>query len=298
MKLICGTRGSKLALTQTDEAISAICKNTGIEVEKKIIKTKGDQILDLPLHKIGGKGLFIKEIDDALINNQIDFAIHSLKDYPTDILPELEICAITKRRPPYDAIISLEESIEELPEGASVGTSSLRRKSEISRIRPDLELNDIRGNLDTRIRKLKEGQYDAIIVAEAGFSRLYGDIKEIEGYKFSRISPDIIIPAPGQGALAIVCRKEDSNIKEVLKTIDDEKTRIETMSERQFMLDVGGGCNLPVGALSFINGNEIELKAFVGDLEGTKSVRGEIKGKKEDYIKVAKELAKKVNIRE
>jgi len=298
MKLICGTRGSKLALTQTDEAISAICKNTGIEVEKKIIKTKGDQILDLPLHKIGGKGLFIKEIDDALINNQIDFAIHSLKDYPTDILPELEICAITKRRPPYDAIISLEESIEELPEGASVGTSSLRRKSEISRIRPDLELNDIRGNLDTRIRKLKEGQYDAIIVAEAGFSRLYGDIKEIEGYKFSRISPDIIIPAPGQGALAIVCRKEDSKIKEVLKTIDDEKTRIETMSERQFMLDVGGGCNLPVGALSFINGNEIELKAFVGDLEGTKSVRGEIKGKKEDYIKVAKELAKKVNIRE
>lgn len=298
MKLICGTRGSKLALTQTDEAINAICKNTGIEVEKKIIKTKGDQILDLPLHKIGGKGLFIKEIDDALINNQIDFAIHSLKDYPTDILPELEICAITKRRPPYDAIISLEESIEELPEGASVGTSSLRRKSEISRIRPDLELNDIRGNLDTRIRKLKEGQYDAIIVAEAGFSRLYGDIKEIEGYKFSRISPDIIIPAPGQGALAIVCRKEDSKIKEVLKTIDDEKTRIETMSERQFMLDVGGGCNLPVGALSFINGNEIELKAFVGDLEGTKSVRGEIKGKKEDYLKIATELAKKVNIRE
>lgn len=298
MKLICGTRGSKLALTQTDEAINDLCKNTGIEVEKKIIKTKGDQILDLPLHKIGSKGLFIKEIDDALINNQIDFAIHSLKDYPTDILPELEICAITKRRPPYDAIISLEESIEDLPEEASVGTSSLRRKSEISRIRPDLDLKDIRGNLDTRIRKLKEGLYDAIIVAEAGFSRLYGDKKEIEGYKFSRISPEIIIPAPGQGALAIVCRKNDSKIKEVLKTIDDEKTRIETMCERQFMIDVGGGCNLPVGALSFINENEIELKAFVGDLEGTKSVRGEIKGKKEDYIRIAKELAKRVNIRE
>ncbi len=298
MKLICGTRGSKLALTQTDEAIDDLCKRTGIEVEKKIIKTKGDQILDLPLHKIGGKGLFIKEIDDALINNQIDFAIHSLKDYPTDILPELEICAITKRRPPYDAIISLEESIEDLPEEASVGTSSLRRKSEISRIRPDLELKDIRGNLDTRIRKLKEGLYDAIIVAEAGFSRLYGDKKEIEGYIFSRISPEIIIPAPGQGALAIVCRKDDYKIKEVLKTIDDEKTRIETMCERQFMIDVGGGCNLPVGALSFINENEIELKAFVGDLEGTKSVRGEIKGKKEDYIRIAKELAKRVNIRE
>lgn len=298
MKLICGTRGSKLALTQTDEAINAICNNTGIEVEKKIIKTKGDQILDLPLHKIGGKGLFIKEIDDALINNQIDFAIHSLKDYPTDILPELEICAITKRRPPYDAIISLEESIEDLPEESTVGTSSLRRKSEISRIRLDLELKDIRGNLDTRIRKLKEGLYDAIIVAEAGFLRLYGEINQIEGYKFSRISPDIIIPAPGQGALAIVCRKEDSKIKEVLKTIDDEKTRIETMSERQFMLDVGGGCNLPVGALSLINGNEIELKAFVGDLEGTKSVRGEIKGNKEDYLKIATELANRVNIRE
>jgi hydroxymethylbilane synthase len=298
MKLICGTRGSKLALTQTDEAINDLCKNTGIEVEKKIIKTKGDQILDLPLHKIGGKGLFIKEIDDALINNQIDFAIHSLKDYPTDIMPELEICAITKRRSPYDAIISLEESIEDLPEEASVGTSSLRRKSEISRIRPDLDLRDIRGNLDTRIRKLKEGLYDAIIVAEAGFSRLYGEINQIEGYEFSRISPDIIIPAPGQGALAIVCRKDDSKIKEALKIIDDEKTRIETMCERQFMIDVGGGCNLPVGALSFINENQIELKAFVGDLEGTKSVRGEIKGKKEEYIKIAKELAKRVNIRE
>ena len=174
----------------------------------------------------------------------------------------------------------------------------MRRKSEISRIRPDLELKDIRGNLDTRIRKLKEGLYDAIIVAEAGFLRLYGEINQIEGYKFSRISPDIIIPAPGQGALAIVCRKEDSKIKEVLKTIDDEKTRIETMSERQFMLDVGGGCNLPVGALSLINGNEIELKAFVGDLEGTKSVRGEIKGNKEDYLKIATELANRVNIRE
>ncbi|HNR44062.1 MAG TPA: hydroxymethylbilane synthase [Methanofastidiosum sp.] len=298
MKLICGTRGSKLALTQTDEAISDLCKNTGIEVEKKIIKTKGDQVLDLPLHKIGSKGLFIKEIDDALINNQIDFAIHSLKDYPTDILPELEICTITRRRPPYDAIISLEESIEDLPEEASVGTSSLRRKSEISRIRPDLDLKDIRGNLDTRIRKLNEGLYDAIIVAEAGFSRLYGDIKEIEGYKFSRISPEIIIPAPGQGALAIVCRKDDSKIKEVLKTIDDERTRIETICERQFMIDVGGGCNLPVGALSFINENEIELKAFVGDLEGTKSIRGEIKGNKKDYIRIAKELAKRVNIRE
>jgi hydroxymethylbilane synthase len=298
MKLICGTRGSKLALTQTDEAINDLCKNSEIEVEKKIIKTKGDHVLDLPLHKIGGKGLFIKEIDDALINNQIDFAIHSLKDYPTDILPELEICAITKRRPPYDAIISLEESIEDLPEEASVGTSSLRRKSEISRIRPDLDLKDIRGNLDTRIRKLKGGLYDAIIVAEAGFSRVYGDIKKIEDYKFSRISPDIIIPAPGQGALAIVCRKDDSKIKEILKTIDDERTRIETMCERQFMIDVGGGCNLPVGALSFINGNRIELKAFVGDLECTKSVRGEIKGKKQDYISIAKKLAKRVNIRE
>ncbi|NYT04427.1 MAG: hydroxymethylbilane synthase [Candidatus Methanofastidiosa archaeon] len=298
MKLICGTRGSKLALTQTDEAIDDLCKKTRIEVEKKIIKTKGDQILDLPLHKIGGKGLFIKEIDDALINNQIDFAIHSLKDYPTEILPELEICAITKRRPPYDALISLEDSIEDLTEEASVGTSSLRRKSEIFRVRPDLDLKDIRGNLDTRIRKLKEGQYDAIIVAEAGFRRLYGEINQIEGYFFSRISSDIIIPAPGQGALAIVCRKEDYKIKEILKNINDEKTRIETMCERQFMIDVGGGCNLPVGALSFINGDEIELKAFVGDFEGTKSVRGEIKGKKEDYINMAKELAKKVNIRE
>ncbi|KYC46288.1 MAG: porphobilinogen deaminase [Candidatus Methanofastidiosum methylothiophilum] len=298
MKLICGTRGSKLALTQTDEAIVELSSITGIEVEKKIIKTKGDQILDLPLHKIGSKGLFIKEIDDALINNQIDFAIHSLKDYPTDILPELEICAITKRRPPYDAIISIEESIEELPEQASVGTSSLRRKSEISRIRPDLDLKDIRGNLDTRIRKLKEGQYDAIIVAESGFRRLYGEINQIEGYNFSRISPEIIIPAPGQGALAIVCRKEDSKIKKILKNIDDGKTRIETMCERQFMIDVGGGCNLPVGALSFINRDEIELKAFVGNFEGTKSVRGEIKGNKEDYIKLAKDLAKRVNIRE
>ncbi|MCC7572949.1 MAG: hydroxymethylbilane synthase [Candidatus Methanofastidiosum sp.] len=298
MKLICGTRGSKLALTQTDETIDALCKKTGINVEKKIIKTKGDQILDLPLHKIGGKGLFIKEIDDALINNQIDFAIHSLKDYPTDILPELEICAITNRRPPYDALISLEASMDDLPEESTVGTSSLRRKSEISRIRPDLNIKDIRGNLDTRIRKLKEGQYDAIVVAEAGFSRLYGEIKEIEGYKFSRISSDIIIPAPGQGALAIVCRKDDVEIKEVLKAIDHEKTEIETMCERQFMIDVGGGCNLPVGALSFINENEIELKAFVGNLEGTKSVRGEIKGKKEDYIKMAKELAKRINIRE
>jgi hydroxymethylbilane synthase len=298
MKLICGTRGSKLALTQTDEAINAICNNTGVEIEKKIIKTKGDQVLDLPLHKIGGKGLFIKEIDEALINNEIDFAVHSLKDYPTEILPELEISAVKKRKEPYDALISQEESIEDLPEGGSIGTSSLRRKSEIARIRPDLQINDIRGNLDTRIRKLKEGQYDAIIVAEAGFSRLYGETKEIESFKFSRIDPNFIIPAPGQGALAIVSRKDDSKIKDVLKTIEDEKTRIETMCERQFMMGVGGGCNLPVGALSFIHGKEIELKAFVGNIEGTTSVRGEAKGKKEDYLNIAKELSKRLDIRE
>lgn len=296
MKLICGTRGSRLAVTQTNEAINTLCKKNEIEVEKKIIKTKGDQITNLPLHKIGDKGLFIKEIDDALINNQIDFAIHSLKDYPTEVLPELEICAITKRMPPYDAIVSLEKSIEDLPEGASVGTSSLRRKSEIFRIRPDLNLKDIRGNLDTRIRKLKEGHYDAIIIAEAGFRRVYGGINQIEGYNFSRISPDIIIPSPGQGALAVVCRKEDYKLKEILKSINDEKTRVETTMERQFMIDVGGGCNLPVGALSFIVEEEIELKAFVGNSDGTKSIRGEIKGKKEDYIELAKELAKKMNI--
>ncbi len=298
MKLICGTRGSKLALTQSDEAIEELSRKTGVKVEKKIIKTKGDQILDLPLHKIGSKGLFIKEIDDALINNHIDFAIHSLKDYPTEILSELEICAITKRRPPYDGLISLEKSLEDLPEEAIVGTSSLRRKSEIFRMRPDLNLKDIRGNLDTRIRKLKEGQYDAIIIAEAGFKRVYGDIDQIDKYKFSRIEEDKIIPAPGQGALAIVCRKDDLKIKEILKNIDDEKTKIETSCERQFMIDVGGGCNLPVGALSFIKENNIELKAFVGNFEGSKSVRGEIKGNKEEYIKIAKELAKRVNIRE
>jgi len=298
MKLICGTRGSKLALTQTEEAINAIIKKTGIEIEKKIIKTKGDQVLDLPLHQIGGKGLFIKEIDEALINNEIDFAIHSLKDYPTEILPELEITAITKRRPPYDGLISQEESIEDLPEAAIVGTSSLRRKSELSRTRPDLEIKDIRGNLDTRIRKLREGHYDAIVVAEAGFSRLYGSINEIDGFKFSRIDPNYIIPAPGQGALAIVGRKNDKDIKEILKTINDEKTRAETMSEREFMLNVGGGCNLPVGALCVINGDKVELKAFVGNIEGTKSVRGEINGKKEDYLKIAKELSKRLDIRE
>lgn len=298
MELICGTRGSRLALTQSDEAIKDLCGKTGIKVKKKIIKTKGDQILDLPLHKIGSKGLFIKEIDEALINNQIDFAIHSLKDYPTEILPELELCAITKRRSPYDGLIGIEKKIEELPEGAIVGTSSLRRRSEIFRVRPDINLKDIRGNLDTRIRKLKEGQYDAIVVAEAGFKRVYGAVNEVEGYNFSQISSNVIIPAPGQGALAIVCRKDDHEIKNLLKSIDDEKTRVETSCERQFMVDVEGGCNLPVGALSFINESQIELKAFMGNVECTKTVRGSINGKKEDYIKIAKELAKRVNIRE
>ena len=245
-KLRIGSRGSQLALWQANH-ISALLRERGHEVEIEIIHTTGDKITDVALAKVGTKGMFTKEIEEALAAGRVDLAVHSLKDLPTELPKGFEIAAITKREDPRDAFCSRKFSkIEDLPEGARVGTSSLRRQAQLKAIRPDLEIHPLRGNVDTRLRKLEQGEYDAIILASAGLRRLGKTelIKQI-------IPAEIMCPAAGQGALGIEIRQGDEKIREMLKFLDDPAARAATTCERALLNSLGGGCQVPIGAFAF-----------------------------------------------
>ncbi len=284
-----GTRGSKLALAQTDWVIHQLKSHyPEIEFEKIIIKTTGDKILDAPLSKVGGKGLFVKEIEEALIRGDIDFAVHSMKDVPSEVPPELEVSIIPERESPFDVLISPWETLEALPKGAKIGTSSLRRLSQIKRLRADFIVSSLRGNVDTRLRKLKEGQYDGIILAEAGLKRLGIQIK------YKRFTLDEIIPAVGQGALGIEIRREDKKIKELLKILHSEKTALEIKAERSFLRIMEGGCQVPLGAYATINQGKLTLTGFISDLEGERFYRDIIEGEPSSSEKLGELLAKKL----
>ncbi|WP_304115363.1 hydroxymethylbilane synthase [Phascolarctobacterium succinatutens] len=290
-KLTIGTRQSLLALWQSNH-IAALLREKYPECEvvlKKIV-TKGDRILDVPLAQIGGKGLFTKEIETELADGTIDLAVHSLKDMPT-VLPEgLCLTAITERANVGDAFVSNKyASFEELPLGAVIGTSSLRRKAQLLAARPDLQIMDLRGNVDTRLRKLDEGLYDAIILAAAGLERLgHGDRIT------ALIPPDVCLPAVGQGALAIEARTADDEVRSMLEFLNDLPTKQSTDAERAFLGLLEGGCQVPIGVHADVAGEQIKIEAIIAALDGSTVLRDTITGKAKDAVALGQQLGKKM----
>lgn len=285
-----GTRGSALALWQTRHVASILEEKYGCKTEIVKIKTTGDKILDSPLAKIGSKGLFVKEIEVALLENRVDIAVHSAKDVPTEQPDGLIIAAFLKREDPRDALISKDgKKLSELPEGSVIGTSSLRRRAQILHFRPDLKLVDVRGNVDTRLRKMKEGQFDAIILAKAGLKRMghESDITEV-------IDTSIMLPAVGQGSIAIECRKSDDEILEMVRSISDFETEVAVKAERALLRFLEGGCQIPIGAFGRIEDGELVLDAMISSLDGKKLFRGRKRGNPENAEEVGIALAEEL----
>jgi hydroxymethylbilane synthase len=263
-----GSRGSQLALWQANH-IGALLRERGHEVEIEIIKTTGDKITDVALAKVGTKGMFTKEIEEALAEGRIDLAVHSLKDLPTEIPPSFEIAAVTKRENPQDVFCSQKyASIRELPRGARVGTSSLRRQAQLKAMRTDLDIYPLRGNVDTRLRKLEAGEYDAIVLAAAGLNRL-GKTELIRQV----IPAGVMCPAAGQGALGIEIRAGDPVIRQHLGFLDDAAARATTTCERALLGKLGGGCQVPIGALAEVRDGRLHLEAIIADPDGSKVLR-------------------------
>lgn len=273
-----GSRGSKLALWQAEFIQFEIERRTGRKVEITRIKTTGDMILDVPLAKVGGKGLFVKEIEEALLSGGIDLAVHSMKDVPTDLPDRLAIVAITRREDPRDAFLSVKyRKFEELPQGAKLGTSSLRRQTQLLGLRPDLSVETLRGNLDTRIRKMEEGRYDAIILAAAGLRRLGWEAKITE-----YIPEDMSLPAIGQGALGIEIRADDPDTREAVSFLNDRDTAFAVRAERGFLKRLEGGCQVPIASYGRTEGDGIFLKGMVGRPDGSEIIRGSARGSTSD----------------
>lgn len=293
-QIIIGTRGSKLALWQAEWVKAQIESLVpGVEVTLKKIKTTGDKILDVPLAKVGGKGLFVKEIEEAMLRGEIDLAVHSMKDVPTELPDGLHLGAICEREDPRDAFISgLSEkgftikSFNELPQGATIGTSSLRRSCQLKNLRPDLKIVQLRGNVDTRLRKLDEGQFDAIILASAGVKRL-GHKDRITEY----LPTDISLPAIGQGAIGIECRVDDEFINSIISRLNHQETAVCVKAERAFLRRLEGGCQVPIAAHAVLRDERVVLDGLVGSIEGDRIIRDSMEGSITDAEKIGVELA-------
>ena len=292
MKLVVGTRGSNLALVQTNWVVDQLKKeNPGVEFEVKIIKTKGDLIKDLPLDKIGDKGLFVKEIEKSLLDGEIDMAVHSMKDMPSYLPEGLKFAHSPKREDPRDALIFKAgyKSLDDLPQGARIGTGSKRRKYQLLKHRPDLEIVPIRGNIETRIKKIETEKLDGVVLAASGLRRAGLDDK-IDYY----IPTDIMLPAPAQGILALEIREDDKETEKVIDSIKDDITKIQIDAERGFLIGVNGSCHIPMGAYCEIEGEKITLTGLYGDGEGKKIVVQSQVGTLADAPKIGYELAKSV----
>ncbi|MEM4156473.1 MAG: hydroxymethylbilane synthase [Archaeoglobaceae archaeon] len=281
MKLRIGTRGSKLALAQT-KIVAEKLEKEGYEVEIRIIKTAGDIMKDRPLHEFKGMGAFVRAIDLALARKEIDLAVHSYKDVPSERVEGTRISAVLKRDSPCDVLIANGKRLEELESGAKIGTSSLRRRAQFSRLRNDVVFENLRGNLDTRIRKLKEGIYDAIIVAEAGIQRL--------GLKvdYQRFPPDLIVPPPNQGIIAIATREGED---ELVSFLNDQDTWLCAQVERKIAKELGFGCAVPFGVYSEVLGNKVRVVCEV--LSG-KYIRIEEKIPKDSALEYALDIARRI----
>ena len=269
------TRKSALALWQAEYVKAQLEKfHPDVHVELVPMTTKGDIILDTPLAKVGGKGLFVKELEVAMLEGRADIAVHSMKDVPVEFPEGLGLEVICPREDPRDAFVSNTiASFANLPQGAIVGTSSLRRQCQIKALRPDLTIRDLRGNVNTRLRKLDEGEYDAIILAAAGLIRLKMPerIKEF-------IAPEVMLPANGQGAVGIECRSDDQTIKALLAPLEDKNTRYRVLAERAMNRALEGGCQVPIGSYAEIENNQLHLRGLVGAIDGSEIVRHQLTG--------------------
>jgi hydroxymethylbilane synthase len=280
--LVIGSRGSQLALWQA-RWVQARLGELGLESRIEIIKTTGDKVLNVPLSSVGGKGLFTKEIEDGLLARQVDLAVHSLKDLPTEIPAGLQIAAIPERGDPRDAMVG--RRLADLREGAKVGTSSLRRSAQLRRLRPDLQVESVRGNVDTRLRKLDEGQYESIVLAAAGLTRLgwSGRIAEL-------LEPEVMCPAVGQGALAVETRVGE----DVCQALDHALTRAAVTAERAVLSALGGGCLTPIGAHARVEGERLRLMAIVLSADGGQSVRDTGEGLASEAERIGSELGERL----
>jgi len=286
-----GTRGSKLALWQSEWIKTQILRvHPDLRVELVRIKTTGDKILNSPLSKIGGKGLFVKEIEEALFSGRVDLAVHSMKDVPVEMPEGLVLCCYPRREEPRDALVSRGNVLlEDLPARARLGTSSLRRSAQILHIRPDLQIHSLRGNVDTRLGKLDQGQYDAIVLAGAGLKRL-GLARRITQY----LDPVQVLPAIGQGALGIEVREDDHWVVELLSFLNHKPTELAVRAERAFLRRLEGGCQVPIAAHAVLKSDALELTGVVADLDGRRLIRDQKRGQAEMPEQLGLELAETV----
>lgn len=283
-----GTRGSQLALWQARWVQQSILEQwPGTTVELVIVKTQGDKILDVPLAQVGGKGLFVKEIEEALLDGRIDLAVHSMKDMPAALPEGLHIAAVPLRENPLDALISLRHaSLEDLPQGARVGTSSLRRGAQLLHRRPDLTIVALRGNVDTRLKKLETTELDAIVLAAAGLTRL-GLADRITAH----IAPDIMLPAVGQGALCIEARNNDGSTKQLLAALDHRPTHVAITAERAFLHRLEGGCQIPLAGHATLENDQLQLTGLVAELDGSRMVHATNRGAPDQAAALGRQLA-------
>jgi hydroxymethylbilane synthase len=286
-----GTRASALALWQAEWVKAELEKKyPGMTVSLTKIKTTGDKILDVPLAQVGGKGLFVKEIEEAMLEGEIDIAVHSMKDVPTFFPDGLHLSCITKREDPRDALLTRNNvTFNNLPKGANVGTSSLRRQAQLMHVRPDFVIHQLRGNVDTRLRKLKEGQFDAIILAAAGVKRL-GLADNVSEY----IDPEISLPAIGQGALGIECRVDDRELNDLIAFFNHAETRTCVTGERALLRRLEGGCQVPIACYGQIKGGALHLTGLVGSVDGKRIIKDSLEGAPEKAEKLGVTLAEKL----
>ncbi|MDH5231691.1 MAG: hydroxymethylbilane synthase [Gammaproteobacteria bacterium] len=282
------TRKSPLAVWQAEHVKARLeALHPGLQVELVKMVTKGDKILDAPLAKVGGKGLFVKELETGMLQGDADIAVHSMKDVPVEFPDGLHLAVICEREDPRDAIVSNQiKNFQDLPHGARVGTSSLRRQAQIKALRPDIEIISLRGNVNTRLAKLDEGQYDAIILAAAGLIRL-GFHDRIAEF----IEPSISLPAIGQGAIGIECRTDDERVKQLIAPLNHEQTAIRVLAERAMNNRLEGGCQVPIGGYAEIDHGVILLRGLVGEPDGSLIIRGDISGHPEDAEELGTVLA-------
>ncbi len=287
-KVVIGTRGSRLALLQTEDVKKSILQHFPVmEVEIRVIKTEGDQKLDLPLPAFGGKGAFTKEIEDALIRKEIDLAVHSVKDMPTELPDGLELIAVLKREDPRDCLISRGgKKIMDLPKGAKIGTSSVRRTAQVKRLRPDLEPVNVRGNVETRLRKLESGDYDALVMAYAGIKRL-----GLADRVTQILETEFFVPAAGQGIIGIEARTGDPDMVAVCAAINDDASEIQADAERTFLGFLQAGCQVPCGVLSTVKEDAIAIHAVVLSPDGSEEIKAAKQGPVLDALELARHLA-------
>lgn len=285
------TRKSALALWQAEFVKAELERfHPDLTVELVPMSTQGDIILDTPLAKIGGKGLFVKELEQAMLDGRADIAVHSMKDVPVEFPEGLELNTICEREDPRDAFVSNKyKSLDELPQGAVVGTSSLRRQCQVRALRPDLDIRDLRGNVNTRLAKLDNGDYDAIILAAAGLIRL-----EMPERIADFIEPETSLPANGQGAVGIECRSDDERVKALLAPLEHTETRIRVLAERAMNRRLEGGCQVPIGAYALVNGDQVHIRGLVGAVDGSEILRDEVSGSVENAEQLGVQLAEQL----